>query len=344
MALELVVELAAAGLAAWAAWLSVPRPPALDWQRLFKTSLSIGLYGEVIAAKQDKTDWEASVAALVPYHPAARHEPDLLASPDPAAIPTPALPGERALVESLVPLSTPVERYTRMFSDNEQTRDALLSDPTSLGAAFDPVAAIGVGATWEAISQWGDPVRNGLTRKLAHVVVVGVETDLAAVMAEQSGGRGIRLEEEGFIEALDAAMTSPADRIVFVAEGGGVSIILNAMHAHPGLRDRVLAVVSLGGDIAQSDTQKEWMAEHFTQPAMDTELNRSTPYLSAVLVDAADPLATDWAGQRWPIPPPDRSGRTPIQPVDLGPLPAAWLTERPDGLARALWVVLAFWL
>jgi len=344
MALELIAEVAAAGLAAWAAWLSVPRPPALDWQRLFKTTLSMGLYGEVLAEEKGREDWEAVVAALVPYHPAARGEPGLLRQPEPALIPAPALPGERALVESLVSLPGPSERFVRMFSDNEQTRDALLSDPDTLGAAFDPVSAIGVGATWDAISTWGEPVRAGLLRKHAHLVVVGVQTDLAAAMAEQSGVRGIRLEADGLVSALDTAMTAAADRIVFVAEGDGIPVILKAMHAHPGLRDRVLAVISLGGDVCASEEQQVWMSEHFTQPAMDTELNRATPYLSVVLVDPAAPLSADWEGQRWPEPKPDRTGRTPIQPIDLGPLPEAWIRERPAGLARALWVVLSFWL
>jgi hypothetical protein len=344
MALETMVELAAAGLAAWAAWLSVPRPPTLDWQRLLKTALSVGLYGEVVAAGQGRKEWEAAVAALVPYHPAARDEPARLSRPDAADIPTPALPGERALVEALVGLSSPAERYARMFSDNEQTRDALLSDPDSLGAAFDPAGAIGAGASWAAIAEWGEPVRAGLARKLGHVVVVGVETELAGVMAAQSGCRGIRLAEEGLVDALDRAMSTPSDRIVFVGQGAGIPIILRAMHAHPGLRDRVLAVVSVGGDITVSEAQRQWMAEHFTQTAMDTELNRATPYLSAVLAEAADPLAADWSGQRWPEPAPDRTGRAPIQRIDLGPLPASWLTERPEGLARALWVVLSFWL
>jgi len=332
------------GLAAWAAWLSTGRPPTLDWQRLFKTALSTGLYGEVIAASGGRADWERAVVTLVPYHPAARDEPARLSAPDLETIPTPALPGERALVESLQGLSTPAERFARMFSDNEATRDALMTDPSSLGAAFDPVGAIGVGADWEAISKWGEPVRSGLVRSLSHIVLVGVGSDLAGVMAAQIGSRGLRLEAEGLIDALDTALESPSDRLVLIGEGAGIQVIIRAMHAHPGLRDRVLAVISLGGQITQTDEQKLWMAENFTQPAMDTELNRSTPYLSAVLVDAHDPLAVDWEAQRWPNPPPDRTGRTPIQPVDLGPLPAVWLTERAEGLARALWVVLAFWL
>ena len=57
MALELIAEVAAAGLAAWAAWLSVPRPPALDWQRLFKTTLSMGLYGEILAEEKGREGW-----------------------------------------------------------------------------------------------------------------------------------------------------------------------------------------------------------------------------------------------------------------------------------------------
>ena len=342
MAAEVIVELAAAGLAAWAAWLTVPRPPALDWQRLFKITLSTTLYGEVVAQGGTKSDWEAAVARLVPYHPAARDVAAKLSEPGVGDIEAPALPGERALVESLAALTDPAERYVKMFADNDMTRDALMSDPASLGAAFDPAGAIGVGADWEAIAAWGEPVQAGLTRKFSHVVVAGVQTELAGVMAEQIGCRGLLLSEDGLIEALDAALQSASDRLVFVAEGAGIAIILQAMHGHPGLRDRVCAVISLGGDIQQSDAQKTWMAEHFTQQGMDTELNRSTPYISAARVDPAAPLAADWDGQRWPEPEPDRTNRRPIQPIDLGPLPAEWLETERVGLARALWVLLAF--
>jgi hypothetical protein len=342
VAAEAIVELAAAGLAAWAAWLTVPRPPALDWQRLFKTTLSTTLYGRVVAESGTKSDWEAAVGRLVPYNPLARDAMAKLSAPAVDGIEPPALPGERALVESLSALASPADRYAHMFSENELTRDALMSDPASLGAAFDPAGAIGVGADWEAIAAWGEPVQAGLARKFSHVVVAGVQTELASVMADQIGGRGLRLPDDGVIEALDQALRSASDRLVLVAEGAGISVILQAMHGHPGLRDRVCAVISLGGDVQQSDAQKSWMEQNFTQQAMDTELNRSTPYISTVQVDPSAPLAADWDGQCWPEPAPDRTGRRPIDPIDLGPLPADWLTLEQVGLARALWVLLAF--
>ena len=174
MSVELWVELAAAGLAVWAAWLSIPRPVALDWERLFKVSLSVMLWGETEAAKGTPEDLEEKVAALVPYHPAGRLPEQKLTAPDPATLPTPALPGEQGLVEALAALPDPSARWPRMYVTSEQSKDALLSHPGDLGSAYTAQAFFGAEATWEGVSTWAEGVTKGLKRRLAHISVAGL--------------------------------------------------------------------------------------------------------------------------------------------------------------------------
>jgi hypothetical protein len=114
--------------------------------------------------------------------------------------------------------------------------------------------------------------------------------------------------------------------------------MVEALHGSPELRDRVLLVISLGADFG-SDGRREWMAEHFTHVAMDTEVNRRTPYMAVIDVDPVDPVPC-WADQRFPVPEVPPSGWAPLEPIDLGPMPLA--AQQPGLLARALWVLLCF--
>ena len=136
MTLETLAELAALGLAAWAALRSVPQPARLDWERLLKVSLSTVLMGDTEAAGGDRAAWEARVTAQVPYHPAARALADKLLRPDPAALPSPALEGERALVEALARCPDAAARWRRMFIEDRIARDFLLSDPARYPQPF----------------------------------------------------------------------------------------------------------------------------------------------------------------------------------------------------------------
>jgi hypothetical protein len=344
---ELLVELAAAGLAIWAAILSLPRPPTLDWQRLFKVSLATLLRGELEASDGEREEWEASVAALVLYHPAGRDPEQKLTDPDPATLLTPALPGERALVEALAALPDPTSRWVRMYADNEQTRDALLSDPSELGDDYSARAIFGAEADWEGVAAWSEGVLAGLTRKLSHVVVAGAGGTLGATMAAEAGLRGATLPPEGAEEALAALLEQPSDRLVLVLQNDAVLPLLTLLHAEAGLRDRVLVVLSVGGDITTSPEASAWMADNFVHDAMDTELNRQTAYASVQVVDPAQlGAAPDFSGQRWPVPPETATGRAPIAVVDLGVIVPAWLSadRRCVQLSRGLWVAVAAWL
>ena len=135
MSTPVLIELLALSLAIWAAWLSIPRPPALDWERLFKISLATVVRGEVEEEDGSATDWEARLKQEVPYHPAARDLERWLAQPDPDEIRTPALDGERALVAALSLLTDAGSRYRYAMCGEARGLDALMGDPAWLGPA-----------------------------------------------------------------------------------------------------------------------------------------------------------------------------------------------------------------
>jgi len=341
MSLIVWVEIAAVLLAAWAVYRTLPRPPRLDWERLLKVSLSTVLRGALEAEDKDFEDWQAAVSDLVPYHPAGRDPEAKLRQPDPAALPTPALDGERALVEALAALPDPPARWKRLYADPNQIELSLLIDPASLGDDYRAEAFFGADVSWEDVAAWSDAARAGLQRRLSHVIVAG--GPLAVTLAEQAGLRSLATLDEG---ALEAGRAQASDRLVLVLEGDAVLPALQRLHDDAQLRDWVLAVIAVGGDICESEAAAAWVAAHFNHDELDTELNRSTPYAALPVVDPADLGAVDWSGQRWPVPPELPSGRAPIQAVDLGPVPPQWLgsDERRVQLSRALWVVIAGWL
>jgi len=124
-------------------------------------------------------------------------------------------------------------------------------------------------------------------------------------------------------------------------QGGAVHVAIQALHASPSARDRLAAVLVLDGEVSCDESQKEWMAEHFTHAAMDTELNRTVPWFSLVLVDPDDPLDFVWSERQIVAPEVPQNGWCSVDAIDLGVLPRLW-QEKPEQLARALWVTMAF--
>lgn len=337
------VEIVAAVLAVWAAVLSLPRPPSLDWQRLLKVSLSTLIRGELEAADGTREDWEQHVAQWVPYHPAGRDPASKLLQPDPMGLPTPALAGERALTEALAALPDVSSRWTRMFADNEQTRDALLSDPDELGAEYSARAFFGAEADWDGVAAWSDGVVRGLQRRLAHIVVLSVGGTLGVEMATDVGLRGVHIAPD---DPIAPHLKENSDRLLLVLEGDSALAMVKRLHQEPGLRDRVLMVLSIGAVLQGDEAATDWMTAHFTHEQMDTELNRQTAYAAVQLVTAQDVSADVDHAQRWPSPPVPASGRSVIASMDLGYLPPVWLTtpEHRRRLGRGLWVLAAAWL
>lgn len=343
MSLVSAVELLALGLAVWAALQSIPQPVSLDWERLFKVALSTVLRGEVEAAGGDRQAWEAAVRGRVLYHPAAGPRPEeKLVRPDPGALPVPPLPGERALTGALAALSDPEARFTRMYLADAVADEALFSHPAELGPAYDP-ALLAAGLDWDALAAGAEPARDALRRRLASVIWVDIGGGLARAAAAGLGARAAEVElpreDEAAAAALLALVPHPADRLVLVAAGEAAPGLLRALLAGPLLRDRLAAVVVVGGALGTDET-RAWLAENFQHDRLDPELNRTIPYAVLVEVDPDAPLARPWEHQRLPIPDPSPSGRQAIEVLELGPLALGSLPEA--AVARALAVVLAF--
>ncbi len=338
MSLELTVELVALVLALVAACLSMRSAPDLDWERLLKVALSTVTRGEVESAGGEQAQWWARIRGVVPYHPAGRQPEAKLESPDPEQVAVPALEGERALVARLEVLQTPAERWQAMY-EGDATQEALLSDPALLGPAYDPAGVLAPDVGWGEVAAWTDTLQDALARRMTEVVVLVVGTDLASPMAQAVPHARVKAVVPASGEILAAAfldaLPGPADRAVIFAGGTDVLSVLQALHHESALRDRVLAVLSLGGVLTG-----DWIEKNFTHAGMDTELNRATAYMDIVDVQPDAPLAQPWAAQCFPQPPTPSSGWTPIERVGLGPLPL--VLQEPVLLARALWVLLAF--
>lgn len=313
MSVETIVEIAALGLLGWGVYKTMPRVPERDWERLFKLLLATLIRGEVEerllsadagrkATANARAEWESQLVSQVPYPAEAR------------------------------PL------------------DVLMSDP-AMEVGEDPTAVLGPEATWDAIAGWQPAVGEGIARRLGHVVFVGLGLSAGDAMAaaveadivdltELSGrvGRPPALMDRSeaglaLAEAILEQLPERSQRLVILAAGEHAFAILVALRSSEALRDRALAVVTLGGVLA-SEERDAWLAAQFTHERMDPELARTIAYVHVIDAD------TDPAAQRLVEPPLPPSGRRSIEIVDLGPLPLGGAD--PARLARALWVLLAF--
>lgn len=343
MNLEHVVEAVALGLAGWAALKSVPRQPDRDLQRLFKIVLSTVIRGQVEESKGGAEEWESRVLGAVLYNPAAREPEALLVAPDPDVIPTPALEGERALVERLAALADPAERVRLLFHEDHRVLDSLFGDPAALGAAYDPSAVLAPDVDWDGVAAWSGALNAALGRRLDAVIFVVVgDASLAAALDEAAPALPVVMLPTDVDDAsafLDL-MPRPEQRMVVVARGDAAPRLVRLLHADDALRDRLMAFVSVGGDVSAEGAQAEWMTAHFTHDEFEPEVLRAVPYLSLIEVEGEDLLLRDWAPQRFPSRPPAESGRSNLDTVDLGAVDRALL---PDAvLARGLLITVAF--
>jgi hypothetical protein len=345
-------------------WLQWPRPPVLDGERWFKVSLCTLLRGRIEAAGGDVEAWEREVVRLVPYHPAGRMPERKVSNPVAAQIPGLALPGEQALVEALARRPDAAARWAWLYDEDPAGLDARFDDPTALGAACDWTALFGPGASWDSLAAWGRPGEgdrvflDALRRSVPArwVLVEGRSRSgvLAAVAAELADAAVVPWGEDDLGPALRALAGEREDRLVLVAEEAGVARLLRALVGAADLRDHVLAVVSVGGVVGgRTDEEgpygeaacRDWLAAHFTQSGLDTDVVRLTPYLALQWLDRAVwppgipglPLQSS----RFPEPSGEGATATTLEVVDLGPLPT---DAPPELVARALVAVTSGWI
>jgi len=357
-----VVEAAAGACAVWAVWASIPRAPALDWERLFKATLSVLSWAEAeehLAAEGEGTSppsveavearWRAAVVSAIPFHPGGRRWHDKLSSPNPDAIDVPALPGERALVEALARLDTPAARWDRLFGQAMLDADLhgaeSLGDPRALGARYDPARLLGPEAGWEGISAWSAAVRAGLGRRLSHVVVLLTGAPRVGELADQADG--LRVVERsvdglGGSAGVLALMASPSDRLVWIHGGSGSLGALQVVADSPALVDRLEGFVALGGCVSSDDNERQQLATLLHDAALVPELQRRIPLVSVSDVDPDAPTAHADGLLRFPAVDPAATDRPGVLPIDLGPLAVSRLPA--DQLGRAVLLTLVFLL
>ena len=335
---ELIVEIAALGLAGWAAMKSVPRPPARDWSRLFHVTLSTVIRGRIETADGSAEDWERAVLGTVLYNPAARRPEQLVAQPDPSTIPTPALDGERALVERLAALSDADERWRFLFHQDHRVLDALFDDPASLGPAHDPASNLAPDVDWDDLAAWSSALQAALLRRLDGVTLVTLGDDALAegLKSALPEGRVVSLAVEAAAdaEALRAIPEVAHERLLLLARGAAAAHVLTVLADHGDLVDRLAGVVSIGGELDGPEVR-----EAFTHERLEPEVLRAIPYFALTVVDPSEPLGRSWSAQRLPEPPLPPSGRIGLERIQLGAISSPGLDA--DALARALLHVVA---
>jgi hypothetical protein len=360
----------AAALAAGVTWVQLPRTPHLEGERWFKLTLATLLRGKVEQQRGEAADWEREVRELVPYHPAGRWPERKISNPVAHALPSAALPGEHALLEALAARSEPAARWAWLYDEDPAGLDARYSDPAELGPEYD-WSELGQGASWDTLAAWGTgdtTFRTALLRAVpARYVLFEGRPDkragpsvLDAMVSEleAAGQPAVRVpwgQTAQASEQVRGVCPQLSDRAVLVAEEAAVIELLRVLQQDAELRDRVSAVVSVGGVIGgRTDepgpygeaTCQDWLGAHFTQNELDTELVRLTPYMAVQWLDRrAWPPGVPGlplAHSRFPEPRSDVPIDT-IESVDLGPLPA----DRPvpvELVARALLAVVGGWV
>jgi hypothetical protein len=372
--LTLTVAGAAAVVSLVVGWLSLASSPSLDAEPLFKTVLTQLLLGEVEAEGGDSDAWVARVLDQVPYHPVGRY-PEKKVTNTGLAGALAYLPGEAALIEKLKGLPDVEARWAWMYREDEAGLAARFDDPVErLGPAYDPSQRLGGALGWPAVVGWGrgeEGVPEALgrlaTRRALRWALVDGRGDnrvLAALDALLPGAQrfpwpegpvaeALSIQQDALEDVLAQWMDDPSARFVLAGESSGVQTLLRLMNAKAALRDRVLAVVSIGGTLQGSaDAEgplspaslEDWMGAHFTHHELDTEMARQTPYFCMQWLDvAADPPGGHglevWQARF----PPPRSEALTQEYVDVRDLGVLYTDTDPDLVARGLWLTVGMW-
>jgi len=363
LAVDLTLTATAAAVSLAAGWLRRRRNPSLDGERWFKLTLATLIRGQVEADGGAARAWEDRVLAEVPYHPAGRLPEQKITNPA-AEPPGALLDGEAGLLASLRRREGAAARWAWLYDEDEHGIAARLDDPFELGPRYQPNTVV-PGLDWDAIARWGvdtQPVHEALLRH-AGTTWVWITDDadgrigpaLAELVADLH--RLQAAPRDALVEALADLVEVRDRRLVLFAEGDAVPAMLEVLAAHAGLRDRVVAVVSVGGVIGgrtdrddgplSEEVRADWMGHWFGQKKLDTDEVRLTPYLSMQWLDR-DAWPPGIEGQplqhqRFPEPSDQGVQLHTIESVDLGPIPVAG-GPSDRTIAKALLFVVSAWV
>ena len=196
--------------------------------------------------------------------------------------------------------------------------DPIYDDPADFGPEYELAHGLGMGVDWERLAEEPDAIVSRLVERGGALTWVcrggAMHEALAELVPNVLAMDG---PESELIGELTALLSARESRVVLVGQGLAAQEWTELLHAEEGLRDRTLAVVGVQGLL-----DVDWMSREFSHNAMDTELERLTPYFQLEFL--GDGPAPGWLQPD--VPP---SERVSVDAVDLGPL-ACKRAEMPD--------------
>lgn len=187
--------------------------------------------------------------------------------------------------------------------------DPIYDDPADFGPEYELANGLGMGVDWERLAEApGDIIARLLERGggVTWVCRGGAMSEALSELVPSVEVLDGPVSE--LLQALTALLPARESRVVLVGQGLAAQEWTQLLHAEEGLRDRTLAVVGI-----QAELDVDWLAREFTHDAMDTELDRLTPYFH--LAFAGDGTASGWTQPEVP-----KSERVSVDAIDLGPL------------------------
>jgi hypothetical protein len=187
--------------------------------------------------------------------------------------------------------------------------DSIYDDPADFGPEYDLANGLGMGVDWERLAEAPDEIRARLLARgggLTWVCRGGAMAESISCLVPNLVVMDGPASE--LLEALTDLLSARESRVVLVGQGLAAQEWTQLLHAQEGLRDRTLAVVGI-----QAELDADWLARDFTHDAMDTELDRLTPYFQLA-------FAGDGPAPGWPQPEVPKSERVSVDAIELGPL------------------------
>jgi len=321
-------------------WWARSRPVALNWERFFKLTLLTQIRGQVEATDGTADEWVKKGREKVWFSGLSRSPFVKLLKPSPQDLSVPALPGELALTQALLELPDVHARLNCMFGAGQDAE--LYEEPESAGEAWRLPQYLGQGADWDSLALSGDAIAEAVRRRGQQVwIQIGaIDLPLQDLLPRTASLSASTPKDTA--NAIDALGPDGADRFVLLACGADASLILDALKAFDGLRDRVLAVVLIDPELAD---RQDWLTKHFNHQDFDTELARPTGWFQLRFLET-HPSVQQVADRALglPIPPKPESGRVSIELVELGLLPGRHKEAAGRWLSRGLVVTVLAWL